>query len=559
MNASRPRRLAAVIITVLLGAGLGIGLGLRFFPATATPAAGEALPDAASPGGSSAAAPAAVAPDESSLLADAAGANEAARVALASRLRALLNRQGVRPDQAVFVFKDAEGYRRFLERARAAGLEVSGRIDALLTVRLQVGDYDALVRELAGHVGDYAAISANPILSGVPPAEDRAARLAEPVGANLLAALGLAPGTDTSAWGRGVLVAILDGGAAADPAFAPRLRYLDIGYGLTGPDDAGRHGTAVASLVGGAAPDAAGVAPSSSLLSIRVTGADGNSDAFSVAQGILGALGAGAQVINISLGGYASSPVLAAAIEEAISAGAAVVASGGNDQATKLMWPAAYEGVVSVGATDAGGRQAIFSNSGSSLQLTAPGYAIQAAGLDGERTLFSGTSASAPVVSGAIAAILSTTPGLTAIEAADILAGHSNDGGAPGADPDYGRGTLNLDWALDRANPLRIDPALSSHSYSPASSTLLVVVQNRGSRPVYGLSVSVSIGGVSSTHPVPALAPAASAGVQVPVNASQLATAGRLVADSRLVLPAGLNDQNPANNRRVSLILHSAP
>jgi subtilisin family serine protease len=159
---------------------------------------------------------------------------------------------------------------------------------------------------------------------------------------------------------------------------------------------------------------------------------------------------AGAAIVNVSLGGYATSSVLSDAVDYAVAANVAVVASAGNDQAAQLVWPAAYSGVVSVGAVDGVGRQAIFSNSGASLQLTAPGYAIRTVGAGGSRVLFSGTSASAPVVSGAIAALLSTTPGLTAVQAADLLATYSTDAGPAGPDPDYGRGTLNLDRALNR-------------------------------------------------------------------------------------------------------------
>lgn len=548
MSPSRSSRLALLGLAALAG----VSLGLWLFRDQAGPEAVAYLAPAPR-----LAAPATMAAAEGDLSPDiaAAAADAAARAALAERLRQNLNRPGVRADEAVLVFKDAEAYRRFLERARAAGLDVTGRLDSLLAVRLRVGDYADLVGELADHIGDYAAIGANPVLSGAPPAEDRAARSATPVGENLLAALGLAADTDASAWGRGVLVAILDGGAAADPALAARLKYLDIGYGTVGAGDDGRHGTAVAALVGGASADARGVAPAADLLSVRVTGADGRSDAFSVAQGILAAIDSGAQVVNISLGGYATSPVLAAAIEEAIAAGVAIVASAGNDQAARLVWPAAYAGVVSVGATDAAGVQAIFSNSGDSLQLTAPGYAIQTAGLGGERILFSGTSASAPVVAGAIAALMSATPGLTAIQAADILAAYSNDGGAAGADPDYGRGTVNIGWAMDRDNPLRVDPALSSQGYVAATNTLVVVVQNRGSRPLYNLTLSVNIGGTATSHPITALPAASSTGVRVPVDPVRLAKAGRLAVDSRLILPAGTNDQNFANNRLTGAIL----
>jgi hypothetical protein len=257
------------------------------------------------------------------------------------------------------------------------------------------------------------------------------------------------------AWGRGVTIAVLDGGVLNDAAFDSRLRQLDIGYGTIGGGTDSAHATSVAALAAGASADARGVAPAASLLSIRVTSADGSGDVFSVAHGIYTAVDAGAKIINVSLGGYATSGVLADAVDYALSANVAVVAAAGNDQAAQLVWPAAYPGVVSVGATDASGKQALFSNSGASLQLTAPGYAIKTVGGGGARVFFSGTSASAPVVSGAIAALVSTSPGLTALQAADLLATYSTDSGPSGPDPDYGRGTVNLDHALRRSIPAR--------------------------------------------------------------------------------------------------------
>ena len=259
-------------------------------------------------------------------------------------------------------------------------------------------------------------------------------------------------------------------------------------------------------------------------------------------------------MINISLGGYATNTVLGEAVEHALAAGVAVVASGGNDQAAQLAWPAAYAGVVSVGAVDAAGRQAIFSNSGPGLQLTAPGYAVQTAGLGGTRVSFSGTSASAPVVSGAIAAVLSTSPGLTPLQAADVLTTHANDGGAAGTDPDYGNGSVNLGWALARADASRVDPALTSQSYDAARGTVTVVVQNQGAQTIAGLGLDSSTGGEPLSYAVPTLAPGASIGIEVPVDRATLASAGELTVRFQVVAPAGVVDQNPANNRKTGVV-----
>ncbi|MCX6937437.1 MAG: S8 family serine peptidase [Verrucomicrobia bacterium] len=467
---------------------------------------------------------------------------------LADMLQARLRRPNVRADEVVLSFKDAEARRRFLARAAQAGVTPLATIEALQTVRLRVTDYTAFARELATHATDYATVGANVVLAAPTPPKDLSRTMAGavPVGGDLMAAIGLRG--DNSQLGKGVMVAVLDGGVAPDPVLGERLRYLDIGYGLAGGGEGGAHALAVAALAAGGAPDARGVAPGATVLSVRVTGADGAGDTFSVARGVVAAIEAGAQVINISLGGYATSSVLGAAVDQALAAGVAVVAASGNDQATRLSWPAAYPGVVSVGAVDAAGQQAIFSNAGEGLQLTAPGYAIWTAGPGGTRVAFSGTSASAPVAAGAIAALMSQTPGLGAIQAADLLANYANDGGAAGADPDYGRGSVNLGWALDRANTARRDVAISALNPHLSESYVDVVVQNRGAVPVAGLALTVELGATSELYSMPKLAAGASATVRVP------AAGGTLRAAARLELPPAMRDDELANNARSGVI-----
>lgn len=482
--------------------------------------------------------------DEASASADYAG--------WARTLRIRLNNPRARADEAVLTFRDTDARERFLARAGGAGVSVLDGIDGLNVVRVRVGDYEAFARELAGHSGDYVGIGANAVFAApVPPTDEgRAARINMPVGEGLLGALGVEAGG--AEWGKGVLIAVLDGGAEEDITFGARLVYLDIGYGRL---PQGSHGTSVAALAAGAAPGARGVAPGAGVLSIRVTTTDGTSDAFTLARGIFAAVDAGANIVNVSLGGYATSPVLGEAVEYALAAGVAVVAAAGNDQAAALMWPAAYPGVISVGAVDAVGRQAMFSNSGEGLLLTAPGYAVQTAGAGGERIVFSGTSASAPVVSGAVAALMSQTPGLGALEAAEILATHSNDGGAPGADPDYGRGSVNLGWALNRVNDLRSDPAISALNAREGGRAVEVVVQNRGTRSVMGLTLVVSAGGATERRVLPMLEAGASAGFGFELMGAVREADGSTRVLAELVIPAGMRDDVPGNNRAAGVIL----
>ena len=471
-------------------------------------------------------------------------------------LQRRLARSDARAREAILAFKDDAAYRRFLGRAKKSGLTVLGQLDGLRTVRVRFDTFSALQGELLQNTGDYSGVSANYTVGvpGVPAKDPRTPVNEVPFGNRALQFLGV-PG-DHSQWGQGVTIAILDTGVSPDPTFGPsRVRYLDIGLGTAaghGAEDG--HGTAVASVAAGLAPDAPGVAPAASLLSIRVTDASGTSDIFTLAQGIIAAVDAGAKVVNISLGGYATNAALDAAIAYASQRGVVLVAAAGNDQAAQLAWPAADSRVVSVGAVDAVGQQVSFSNSGAQLQITAPGYGVQTAWLDGQRATVDGTSISSPMVAGAIAAVLSQNPGLTPQQAWQVLQQTASDGGAPGADPDYGNGILNLDWAMNRNDPARIDTAVSSHYYDAANKTMEFVVQNRSGQSVSGLTLNVDVNGIATATAVPILAPGEIYVAKTPVDPAKLAAGETFKFTTVLVNPSGLVDRVPANNRRVSTL-----
>jgi subtilisin family serine protease len=423
---------------------------------------------------------------------------------------------------------------------------------------VRYGSTDSLLSELLEHTADYTEVSANYVLRlpQVPAPANRADSTDVPIGSSLLDFLG-AEAADN--WGRGVTIAVLDSGVAPDPTFLTgQLRFLDVGLGTTpgtGTEDG--HGTAVAALAAGNAEGAQGIAGAAGILSIRITDDSGLSDIFTLSQGILAAMDAGAQVINISLGGYDTNSVLSSAIARATNAGIAIVASAGNDQLSGLTWPAADPRVVSVGAVDGTGQQVTFSNSGPQLTLTAPGYGVPTAWADGQRVQMDGTSASAPLVAGTIAAVLSQNPTLTGTEAAAIVQQHASDAGEPGADPNYGSGILNVGWTMNRASTAYADTAVASTLYDPATGIASIVVQNRGNQTVHGLQLRVSVGPTPNTLAVPALAPGATASVPVAIDPATLQAAGQLNLGIQLVNPAGLADQFPQNNRAAGTI--SAP
>lgn len=142
--------------------------------------------------------------------------------------------------------------------------------------------------------------------------------------------------------------------------------------------DGNGHGTHVAGILGaiGYNSGIVGVAPGVTILPVKVMRADGNGDDAQIAKGLIDAADAGAEVINLSVGGPDPSQTLAAAIAYDFSKGATVVIASGN-YGGPVLYPAAYAGVIAVGATSGavGSPNAIpdYSSRGPQLSLVAPG------------------------------------------------------------------------------------------------------------------------------------------------------------------------------------------
>jgi len=131
---------------------------------------------------------------------------------------------------------------------------------------------------------------------------------------------------------------------------------------------------------------------------------------------------------------------------------------------------------------------------------------------------------------------------------------HTSDAGAPGVDPDYGNGILNLGWAMARNDPTRIDTAIASHVYDAANEQMQIVVQNRSAQAVAGLDLTININGAAQHLPISWLAAGATNVVKLPISSSQIAAAGRIEFQTELINPTGITDQVPTNNRRASAL-----
>ena len=326
---------------------------------------------------------------------------------LVAKLEALNATAGVVPREVVLTFPSSAAWNAFRRRAADAGLRVLHADERLLTARVGYDDPQALARELRDHAGDFQGVGLNyqawvPALQNEREADAANAGGRAPFGNSGLAAIGAAGNRQT--WGRGVTAAVLDTGVTEHEVLGhTRITHLDLVQDGQVPNG---HGTAMASLIAGNDASNGGVAPAARLLDVRVADVNGQSTTALVAEGIMQAVDAGAQLINISLGSTGDSPVLRRAVEYALERGVVIVAAAGNEQQAALAYPAGYEGVISVAAVDANGTQAFFSNSGSGLTLAAPGVGIVSAYSDNRMVMSSGTSQATAITSGVIAALL---------------------------------------------------------------------------------------------------------------------------------------------------------
>jgi len=174
------------------------------------------------------------------------------------------------------------------------------------------------------------------------------------------------------------VVAVVDTGVQPNH---PDLGTLVPGYDFVNNDtdtsDDEGHGTAVAGIIAAQGNNGLGVAGTCwqcRIMPVKVLGSDGTGTDSEVASGIVWAADHGAGVINLSLGGPDSSQTEADAVSYAENRGVVVVAAAGNDHQWQVPeYPAAYPGVISVGAVDNTDQYYDFSNWGSWVQVDAPG------------------------------------------------------------------------------------------------------------------------------------------------------------------------------------------
>lgn len=304
--------------------------------------------------------------------------------------------------------------------------------------------------------------------------------------------------TGTKPVGQEVIVAVIDTGVYLQhPDLAGQLvsgydfiasrNSAADGDGIdANPDDPGDsdargqsswHGTHVAGTIAAASNNklgVAGIAWGARIMPIRVLGRESGTS-YDVTQGLRYAAGLSndsgtlparrADIANLSLGGGGGSLAERNAYAQARAAGLIIVAAAGNDGNSAPSYPAAYESVISVSATDYRNQKAPYSNYGSSITLAAPGGDVTSdlngdGYEDGVLSLlvddssgsrqpvygfYQGTSMAAPHVAGVLALMKAIYPALTPAQVDNLIQTGmlSDDLGALGRDDHFGYGLIN--------------------------------------------------------------------------------------------------------------------
>ncbi len=192
----------------------------------------------------------------------------------------------------------------------------------------------------------------------------------------------------------------------------------DAGPADNDPMDVQGHGTHVAGIVGADGNNGLGVTGVNwnvSLMPLRAgyksTSGSGVLQITDTAAALIYAADNGADIVNMSFGSPYSTHTQKVAIDYCISAGVLLVAAAGNDSSDRPQYPANFEGVISVAATQSSSDdRAHFTNHGVWVDIAAPGSSIYSTTVNGSYGYMSGTSMASPVIAGVAALVKAAHP-----------------------------------------------------------------------------------------------------------------------------------------------------
>jgi subtilisin family serine protease/outer membrane protein assembly factor BamB len=271
---------------------------------------------------------------------------------------------------------------------------------------------------------------------------------------------------NTTAGSSSVLVAVVDTGIDYNhPDLA--ANYVPFGFNWVNmnadPRDDFGHGTHVAGIIAGTLNNHVGIAGLAQVrvMAEKVLDQGGGGYWDWIANGIVHAANQGANIISMSFGGYGYSQLLHEAVKYAYDKGVLLIASAGNGYTDAKTYPAAFDEVIAVAATDPNDNKAGFSNFGDWIELAAPGVSILSTmptypvtlnyeGYSMNYDYLSGTSMACPHVAGLAALVWSEFPGKARDWVRLRLRSAADDLGDPGFDEYFGYGRVNARKAMEQ-------------------------------------------------------------------------------------------------------------
>lgn len=248
--------------------------------------------------------------------------------------------------------------------AKQLHAKIVGRDDRNLLYRLQFDDQaaaDAAGQALASS-GDVAAVAHNFIVDPPNPAQSGPA-----AGGGFNPASLVDPKSPANG---GLVIGLIDTAIQAQPDYSKYLlNPISVVGQASAPGGQPSHATAMLDTMVASMPD------DPSMVQPVVIYKDGEqTTTFELMQGILAAVNAGDNPINLSLGGTGDSPLLQSLIEQAVAKGVVFVAASGNSGGSTPTYPAAYPGVLSVTAIDpTTGQLASYADDFSGVKTSASG------------------------------------------------------------------------------------------------------------------------------------------------------------------------------------------
>ncbi len=353
-----------------------------------------------------------------------------------------------------------------------AGESLSGEIDVLKTD--PSSDADQLIEEI-GQNDNVAAVDYDDVATILEVPNDKHYELQD------YYPMVNADKTWNIAGENGVQVAVLDTGLrTTHEDIQNRFLLAGKSFYTAEMQDVEGHGTEVSGVIAAVANNEVGIAGVSgispvSIVPYQVLGPDGSGDTSLIAQALnIVAELPEQKVVNMSLGVPGNNKVLKAAVDRAVNAGKIIVAASGNDGEERLYYPAAYDNVIAVGAVNSEYKRCTSedwgegngSSYGEGINYVAPGDMIASLDAEGDTNYrySAGTSLSTPVVTAAVAQILTINPNLNFDQIKEILNKTSQDLGEPGYDLEYGYGLINMEAALNEVDNMINNPVVSLSS-----------------------------------------------------------------------------------------------